>query len=80
VGGGGVSKGHGRVNMVQTLVHIYVNGKLVPVETIPEWGVGGIKENDGRGELSMIYLIYCKNFYKCHNIFPASIKIKKKLK
>jgi hypothetical protein len=32
---------------------MYVNGKMRPVETIPEhwrcWG-GGIKENDGGGE------------------------------
>jgi hypothetical protein len=26
---------------------------------------------------SMIYLIYCKNFYKCHNV-PPSTTIKKK--
>jgi hypothetical protein len=41
---------------------------------------GGIKENDG-GVNSMIYLIYCKNFCKCHNVSPPSktiIKEKKK--
>jgi hypothetical protein len=30
---------------------MYVNGKMIPVETIPEMGEGGrVKENDGRGE------------------------------
>jgi hypothetical protein len=30
----------------------------------------GIKENGGGGEFSMIYLIYCKNFCKWHNVPP----------
>jgi hypothetical protein len=30
-----------------------------------------IKEISGRGEY-MIYLMYCKNLYKCHNVpYPA---------
>jgi hypothetical protein len=43
---------------------------MKPVETIPAMGVGGrgIKENGGRGNSNMIYLIYCKNFCKCHNV------------
>jgi hypothetical protein len=28
---------------------------------------------------SMIYLIYCKNFCKCHNIFPSSTTINFKI-
>jgi hypothetical protein len=31
---------------------MYVNGKMRPVETIPGVGEGGIKENDGKGELN----------------------------
>jgi hypothetical protein len=27
---------------------------------------------------TMIYLIYCKNFFKCHNVSPLSTTIKKK--
>jgi hypothetical protein len=27
----------------------------------------------------MIYLIHCKNFYKCHHISPPSPTIKKKI-
>jgi hypothetical protein len=29
---------------------------------------------------NMIYLIYCKNFCKCHNVPPSSTTIKKKEK
>jgi hypothetical protein len=51
-----------KVNMVQILyIHVYKR-KMRPVETIP--GMGGI------------YLAYCKNFYKCHNILPPSTTIK----
>jgi hypothetical protein len=32
-------------------VHVYINGKMRPVETILETGGEGIKENDGGGEL-----------------------------
>jgi hypothetical protein len=42
-----MGKEHGRVNMVQNL-HIHVNGKMRPVETIPR--IGGIKENGKEGE------------------------------
>jgi hypothetical protein len=29
---------------------MYVNGKMIPVEAIPELGEGGMKEDDGGGE------------------------------
>jgi hypothetical protein len=45
-----------------------VNGKMIPVETIPGMGERGIKENDGGVNSSMIY---CKNFCKCHNVPSA---------
>jgi hypothetical protein len=52
---------------------------MVPVETIPRMGEGGIKENGGGGEFNYdIYWIYCRNFCKCHNIAPPSITIIKK--
>jgi hypothetical protein len=44
---------------------MYENGKIRPVETIPEMRGGGIKEND-RGVNST--MIYCQNFCKCHNV------------
>jgi hypothetical protein len=42
---------------------MYVNGKMIPIETVPRMGGGGAE-----GEWvnsSMIYLIHCKNFCKC---------------
>jgi hypothetical protein len=33
-------------------VYTYANGKMIPVETIPGVGGGGLKENDGGGEFS----------------------------
>jgi hypothetical protein len=45
----------------------YVNGKMRPVETISGMG-GGIKENDGGVNSTMIYY---KNFYKYHNVPPV---------
>jgi hypothetical protein len=36
--------------MVQKWVHIYVNVKTIPVETIPGIMEGGIKESSGGGE------------------------------
>jgi hypothetical protein len=47
---------------------MYENGKIRPVETIPGMEGGGIKENDGGVNPTMIY---CKNFSKCHNVLPA---------
>jgi hypothetical protein len=43
---------------------VYENGKMRPVETIPEMGERRIKENDG-GVNSTV--IDCKDFCKCHN-------------
>jgi hypothetical protein len=45
---------------------MYVNGKMTPVETVP--GMREIKESGGGVSSSMIYLIYYKNFCKCHNV------------
>jgi hypothetical protein len=45
--------------------------KMTPVETAPGMGGGEIQENDGGVNSNMIYLIYCKNFCKCHNVPPA---------
>jgi hypothetical protein len=39
-----------------------------------------MKENGDRVNSSMIYLIHCKNFYKCHKVPPPSTTIKKKKK
>jgi hypothetical protein len=60
-----VGKGCRRVNIVQILcVHMYVNRKMLKL--FHEWHrriKGNMEVNS-----SMIYLIYCKNFCKCHNV------------
>jgi predicted metallopeptidase len=55
---------------------MYVNGKMISVETIPGMGRRGIKENGGEVNPRMIYLLY-KNFCKCHNV-PSLTTIKKR--
>jgi hypothetical protein len=55
---------------------MYVNGRMISVETIPGMGEK-MEENGGGGEFNIIYLIYCKNFCKCHNVPPPSTIIKK---
>jgi hypothetical protein len=54
---------------------MYINGKMTSVETIPGMGEEGIMEGVNS---TMIYLLYCKNFCKCHNVFPVQ-QLKKKL-
>jgi hypothetical protein len=50
---------------------------MISIETIPGIREGGIKVNDGEVNSNMIYLIYCKNFCKCHNVPPPNTAIKK---
>jgi hypothetical protein len=51
---------------------------MIPVETIPGMGGGGKKGNGGGGvNSSIIYLVHCKNFYRCHSILSQSTTIKK---
>jgi hypothetical protein len=69
-------KGCGRVNMSKYCVQMYVNGKMRHVETIPRMGRGAQRRMMEGENSSMIYLIYCKNFYKCHNVPPPSTTIK----
>jgi hypothetical protein len=45
-----MGKGGRRVNTVQKCVYMYVNAKMIPVETVPGIRGGGIKEDCGRGE------------------------------
>jgi hypothetical protein len=47
---------------------MFVNGKMIPVETVQGMGGGEIKKNYGRSDSSMIHLICFKNFCKCHNV------------
>jgi hypothetical protein len=39
-----------RENMVQKCVHMYVNAKMIPVETVPGISRREIKESNGGGE------------------------------
>jgi hypothetical protein len=55
---------------------MYVNAKMRPVETSRNGG-GGKRRVVEWVTSSMIYLIHCKNFCKCHNAPPYSIIIKK---
>jgi galactitol-specific phosphotransferase system IIB component len=48
---------------------------MTPVETIAGMGERGIVEGVNS---SMIYLMYCKNFCKSHNVPLTSTTIKKK--
>jgi hypothetical protein len=61
------------VNIVHCVL-TYVNGKMIPVETVKNGGEQGIKENSGGDELK--YDIHCKNFCKCHNLPPLSTAMK----
>jgi hypothetical protein len=49
-GGGGRSGYAGEFLWCKKCVHMYVNAKMVPVETILGIRSGGIKESPGRGE------------------------------
>jgi hypothetical protein len=51
-----MGKGSKRVNMVQKYIQVYVNAKMIPVETIPGISGGEIKENGGGSEFK--YDIY----------------------
>jgi hypothetical protein len=46
---------------------MYENGKVRPIETIPGKGERGTKRMMEGVNLTKIY---CKNFYKCHNVPP----------
>jgi hypothetical protein len=55
---------------------MYVNAKMIPDGTIPGMGDGRQRRVLDGVNSSMIYLIYCKNFCKCHNVPPPSTTIK----
>jgi hypothetical protein len=50
--------------------------KMISIETIPGMEREGVKENGGGMNSSTIYLLYYRNFCKCHSVPPPStIKI-----
>jgi hypothetical protein len=51
---------------------MYLSGKIISAKTVP--GMGRVESRrmvEGVNS-SMIFLIYCKNFYKCHNEPPPN--------
>jgi hypothetical protein len=59
---------------------MFVNVKMIPVETVPGMGGGEIKENCRRVNSSMIYLMYYKNFCKSYNVPHSSTILKNNLR
>jgi hypothetical protein len=54
---------------------------MIPVETVPGIGRGGMKESSGGVNSSIIYLIHCKNLCKYYSVpSPSTIIIKIKIK
>jgi hypothetical protein len=48
---------------------MYINIKMIPVETVPGILGGGMKESSGGVNSSRIY---CENLCKCYNVHPLS--------
>jgi hypothetical protein len=66
-------KGVGGSIWCKCCVHMYVNAKMIPVETVPGSGGGENKGERWAGvNSSMTYLIHCKNYCKCHSAPPPS--------
>jgi hypothetical protein len=59
-------------------VHMYVNAKMITIETIPGTGGEGINESGGGVNSSMIYLIHSTNLCKYHSVPPSSTTIREK--
>jgi hypothetical protein len=57
---------------------MYINGKMRLVETIPGFGERGERRMMECANSSIIYLIYYKNFCKCHKCTPSTTIKKEK--
>jgi hypothetical protein len=55
---------------------MYVNAKMIPVETTPGIGGQGNKGIEQEVNSCKMYLIHCKNLCKCHNVPAPSTTIK----
>jgi hypothetical protein len=49
-------------------MHIYVNAKMIHVETVPGIRRGRMGENTGGVNSNMIYLMHFQNLCKCYNV------------
>jgi hypothetical protein len=47
--------------------------KMRPTDTTPGIGGGKLKRMAERVNSSTMYLIYCRNFCKCHNVSPSKV-------
>jgi hypothetical protein len=56
---------------------MYVNAKMIPVETVPGIEGGGMKESNGGGGSIMMYLIYYKKLCNCYSVPTPRTTIKK---
>jgi hypothetical protein len=74
--GGGEGRGR-KMNMVQKFVHMYVNEKIIPVETVPGIKGGEIKKSSDKVNSRITSFIHCKNLCKCHNVPSSNTTIKK---
>jgi hypothetical protein len=64
-------KGMGGWMWCKYCAHMYANGKMVPVETVP-WMVCGGDKGEWWGVNSIYQYIWYKNICKCHNVSPPS--------
>jgi hypothetical protein len=53
--------------------YMYINGKIIPVETIPGKGVEGIKENDGRGWIQVWSTWYIVRTFVNATMYPHPV-------
>jgi hypothetical protein len=58
---------------------VYVSGKMITAEIIPRMREG-VKRMMEEMNSSMIYLMYCKNFCKCHMFLHPENNTKLKIK
>jgi hypothetical protein len=59
---------------------MYVNAKMILVETVTGTRGGGIKESSGGVNSNVIYLVHCKNFCKCQCTTTQHNNKEKKIK
>jgi hypothetical protein len=55
---------------------MYINAKMIPVETVPGIRGGEMGQRSGGGESKNDILIHCKNLCKCYNVPTLNTTIK----
>jgi hypothetical protein len=72
-----VGKGAGGWIWCKQCIHVYVNAKMIPVETAPGTRGRGMKESSGWGEFKCDISDILQEHLKCYNVPPSSTTIKK---